>query len=51
MGSETIAIGDRLDKVPAGVDEQHGSRRIDCRHEMKQYCGLCSEGGDDGDLA
>src|SRR5215207_1271859 len=37
MGSQSIAIVERLGEMPAGVDEQDGRRGIDGGDEMQQY--------------
>src|SRR5262245_8756181 len=46
---QDIAIGEGLEEVLAGLEEQDRRRLIDLRHQMQQDRGLGAEGRDDRD--
>ena len=41
---QRIAMGERLLKQPAGVEKDHGDRRIDIGHDLEQCRGFDAEG-------
>ena len=50
-GNKVVAIGERLGEVLAGVDEDHGRRRVDLRHHMQERRGVGAEARHERDAA
>ena len=48
---EVVAIGERLGEVLAGVDEDHGRRRVDLRHHVQERRGVRAEARHERDAA
>ena len=44
---ENVLVGERLDEMLAGIEEQHRHRRVDTCDQVQQHRAFCAEAGDD----